>query len=283
MESSPRKPQLFSPKADQKDVLKELQLEWYKFNYTDKYLVHISTDNKFNNMVFIDSIYNDTTKRISTLLDGQKYYWMIKAISAISTSEWSYILNFTTVLSAPTDLVLERSSINEITLTWKVNSINGNGYIIEKKESSQSTFDILDTIKGKLNQYVDTKVVQGKTYSYRIKAFNDITESAYSNESSLSIVGVKNEKTPLEYSLSQNYPNPFNPTTTISFNLPSKSFVLLKVFDTLGREICLLMSDELSAGTYSKQWNSTGVPSGVYFYQLHAGTFTETKKLILLR
>ncbi|OGU71063.1 MAG: hypothetical protein A3H45_09455 [Ignavibacteria bacterium RIFCSPLOWO2_02_FULL_55_14] len=88
---------------------------------------------------------------------------------------------------------------------------------------------------------------------------------------------------PKEYILTQNYPNPFNPATTISFNLPSKSFVSLKVFDGLGRELEVLLAEELDAGKYARQWNPEALPSGVYFYRLQAGSFTETKKLVLLR
>jgi len=83
--------------------------------------------------------------------------------------------------------------------------------------------------------------------------------------------------------LVQNYPNPFNPATTISFSLPSKSFVSLKVFDVLGKEVAIVVAEELSAGKHSQQWNANGLPSGVYFYRLQAGSFTQTKKLVLLR
>ncbi|MGB9591074.1 MAG: T9SS type A sorting domain-containing protein [Candidatus Kryptoniota bacterium] len=85
------------------------------------------------------------------------------------------------------------------------------------------------------------------------------------------------------FSVEQNYPNPFNSITTISFTLPTRSFVTLKIFDLLGKEVASLVAEELSGGTYTKQWNTEGLPSGVYFYRLHAGTFTETKKLILLK
>jgi len=88
---------------------------------------------------------------------------------------------------------------------------------------------------------------------------------------------------PAAFRLEQNYPNPFNPTTTISFSLPSKSFVSLKVFDALGREVSVLLFEALPAGTYARQWDATTQPSGVYFYRLQAGSFTETKKLVLLR
>lgn len=98
------------------------------------------------------------------------------------------------------------------------------------------------------------------------------------------VTGVQsNSEAPLSSLLEQNYPNPFNPATTISFSLPSKSFVSLKVFDALGREVSSLLSEELSAGKYSQQWNAAGFSSGIYFYRLQAGSFVETKKLLLLR
>ena len=83
--------------------------------------------------------------------------------------------------------------------------------------------------------------------------------------------------------LEQNYPNPFNPSTSISFNLPSKAFVSLKVFDLIGREVANIVSEEMSAGKYSRQWNATRMSNGIYFYRLHTGSYTETKKLVLLK
>jgi hypothetical protein len=88
---------------------------------------------------------------------------------------------------------------------------------------------------------------------------------------------------PAHFELGQNYPNPFNPSTTVSFSLSSKAFVSVKVFDVSGREVATIVSEELPAGVYTRQWNAAGLASGVYFYRLHAGSFSETKKLILLR
>lgn len=97
-------------------------------------------------------------------------------------------------------------------------------------------------------------------------------------------VEVKNElAVPTGFSLCQNYPNPFNPSTRISFSLPKQSFVSLKVFDALGREMTTIVSEELSSGTYTREWNPAKMPSGIYFYRLQAGAFTETKRLVLLR
>jgi hypothetical protein len=95
--------------------------------------------------------------------------------------------------------------------------------------------------------------------------------------------GVLDNKILTVFSLNQNYPNPFNPATTISFTLPSKSFVSLKVFDLLGREVATLVNEQKSAGTYTQKWNAANVSSGIYFYRLQADKFTETKKLLLLK
>jgi hypothetical protein len=88
---------------------------------------------------------------------------------------------------------------------------------------------------------------------------------------------------PERFALVDAYPNPFNPSTTISFTLPSRSFVALKIFDLLGREVATIFSEEMSAGSYSKQWNAAKISSGIYFYRLQAESFTETKKLVLLK
>ncbi len=96
-------------------------------------------------------------------------------------------------------------------------------------------------------------------------------------------VGTVSGRTPQYAKLEQNYPNPFNPSTAIKFSLSSKSFVSLKVFNVLGEEMSTLVSEELYAGVYSREWSGTDMPSGVYFYRLIAGSFVETRKFILLR
>jgi len=99
------------------------------------------------------------------------------------------------------------------------------------------------------------------------------------------VTGISTNKSnvPTSFSLEQNYPNPFNPTTTISFSLPSKSFVSLKVFDITGREVATIVSEEMSSGTYSRLWNAANVSSGIYFYRIQTGSYTQTKKLALLK
>jgi len=88
---------------------------------------------------------------------------------------------------------------------------------------------------------------------------------------------------PEKYSLFQNYPNPFNPETRIRYSLPRSSFVSLVVYDALGREIEALVDESQRAGTYEAVFNASAIPSGVYFYRLTAGEFSETRKMVLIK
>ena len=88
---------------------------------------------------------------------------------------------------------------------------------------------------------------------------------------------------PEKYSLSQNYPNPFNPTTNIKYQIPINSFVTLKIYDVMGREVKTLVSETKSAGSYSVDFNASDFSSGVYFYKIQSGDFTETKKMLLIK
>ncbi len=94
---------------------------------------------------------------------------------------------------------------------------------------------------------------------------------------------VNNTNIPKEYSLSQNYPNPFNPITKINYALPKDGFVTIKVFDVLGREINTLVNELKSAGYYSIDFDATSLNSGVYFYKIDAGTFSDIKRMILVK
>ncbi|MGE5315118.1 MAG: Ig-like domain-containing protein [Acidobacteriota bacterium] len=98
------------------------------------------------------------------------------------------------------------------------------------------------------------------------------------------VTSVDREKTsamPGAFVLEQNYPNPFNPSTHIRFSIPSAQPVRLAVYDVLGREVARLADEPMQPGTYTMEWNAAGLPSGVYFYTLKAGSYSATKKLLL--
>jgi hypothetical protein len=117
----------------------------------------------------------------------------------------------------------------------------------------------------------------GKLFQLRQFYFSDTTYSETSIEK------LPLDDVPRTFFLGQNYPSPFNPETTIEFSLPKSSFVTLRVFDVLGKEINVLISKQMQAGSYRFRWDAQNLPSGVYFYRLKAGNFTDTKKTILLK
>jgi len=91
------------------------------------------------------------------------------------------------------------------------------------------------------------------------------------------------EGIPEKYSLSQNYPNPFNPSTIIKWQQPEKSFVTIKIYDVLGGEVITLVNEELAAGKHEVKFDASRFSSGIYFYQLKAGNYFETKKMVLVK
>ncbi|MBK9334567.1 MAG: T9SS type A sorting domain-containing protein [Ignavibacteria bacterium] len=89
---------------------------------------------------------------------------------------------------------------------------------------------------------------------------------------------------PADFKLDQNFPNPFNPATTINFSIPNSSKVNLKIYNSLGKEVTTLVDEFLNAGSYSTEFKaSSDLTSGIYFYTITAGNFTDTKKLMLLK
>jgi plastocyanin len=97
-------------------------------------------------------------------------------------------------------------------------------------------------------------------------------------------VGVDDEQLIADkFELMQNYPNPFNPSTNIQYAISDRQFVSLKIFNILGDEVAILVNEEKDRGVYDVTFNATGLSSGMYLYKLQAGSFVETKKMILIR
>jgi len=107
--------------------------------------------------------------------------------------------------------------------------------------------------------------------------------SIYNRNGISSVFSEETISLPISYTLLQNYPNPFNPSTTIKYNLPKDSQVQIKVFDILGRQVVELINEEKMSGTYEIKFNASSLASGIYYYQLRAGDYVETKKMILLK
>lgn len=97
------------------------------------------------------------------------------------------------------------------------------------------------------------------------------------------ITGITENKIPSKYSMSQNYPNPFNPNTIIRYQIPGNGYVTLKIYDVLGKEVAVLVNEKKNGGVYEVTFNPVDLSSGIYFYRLTAGDFSDTKKMILVK
>jgi hypothetical protein len=146
---------------------------------------------------------------------------------------------------------------------------------------------LLGTLKFNL---VDPSACLNMSFITTSAIFDQLTPLLYSTGWSKTdptpcITGIRHENSilPDKYCLTQNYPNPFNPMTSIKFAIPENSFVKISVFDVIGREICVLVNQEKTAGNYIVDFDASQLSSGIYYYRLEAKDFVEVKKMMLLK
>ncbi len=193
----------------------------------------------------------------------------------------------------PVELVNFSASvdINKVTLTWlTATELNNLGFEIQKIKVNENgvvstNWDVVGFIRGKGNSadpqfysYVDFS--DAGTYNYRLKQVDFDGTIKYSPSIEVKTLF------PEEYLLNQNYPNPFNPSTNIVFSIPEANNVTIKIFDVLGREITTLVNGYYQAGEHHIIFDASsfgGLSSGLYIYQLNAGSYTSVKKMNLLK
>ena len=168
-----------------------------------------------------------------------------------------------------------------VNLNWTTaTELNNKGFEIQRKLFSDD-YNTIDFVKGygtstKTNNYSWSDKPLPGTYSYRLKQIDYNGKYEYSKEVEITI-------TPNIFSLEQNFPNPFNPSTVISYSLPSASYVNLIIYNTLGQIVKVLENGSKNAGNYSVNFNASDLASGIYFYKLEAGQFSQVKKMALLK
>jgi hypothetical protein len=208
----------------------------------------------------------------------------VVSVESISWSEGFGTSNPVETLNAPTNLNVI-SSAGKIDLSWSDNSNNEDGFTILRAEGS-GDFIQLAQVKSNVTSYTDTNIQNGVLYHYKVKSYNALLASDFSNIADATgiVVDVKElSGIPVQFKLEQNYPNPFNPTTMISFSLPQNSNVVLKIYNILGNEITELVRGEYPAGIYSVNFDASGLASGIYFYTIRTNDFAESRKMLLMK
>lgn len=173
---------------------------------------------------------------------------------------------------------------NNVKLYWKTEAeINNSGFELERRleEGNWLKLAFINGM-GTTNQaveynYEDKKLQPGK-YFYRLKQIDYNGNYEYF-DLALPVIITK----PKEFALGQSYPNPSNPKSIIDFQLPERTKVDINVYNLLGQLVSTLVNEELDAGIYTAEFNGNNLSSGTYLYRITAGTYTEVKKLILIK
>ena len=177
---------------------------------------------------------------------------------------------------------VQQSATYTMTASVASGGSGGGQFNIKFKNGTTRTFTTVST--GSWTSYADVSNTFKFDTGVQVMRVNMVTAGFdldyinFSNPTS-----VDQENSPAQFQLFDNYPNPFNSSTTITFTLPSRSYITLKIYDLIGREVATIVSGELGAGRYTRQWNAAGYSSGVYFYRLEAGNFVDVKKLVLMK
>ncbi len=281
------------------------------FAGTEDYGVYFSTDNGNN---WIQTLLNNRdvyclTSSGSTIFAGTSYYGVY--CSTNNGNSWSQtslnnrdvyclISSGSTIFAGTTTYGVYRSTDNGN--TWSQTALNNQSIMSFTKSENKfnKTEQIIFAGTGYFGVYITTNngqnwIVKNEGFPSNISVsslliFNDYiyagTEGYSVWRRPLSdIIGIQNitSEIPERYELLQNYPNPFNPATKIEFSIPKAEYVKLIIYDALGREIETLVSENLNAGTYQAKWNGSNYASGVYFYQLQAESYSETKTMMLVK
>jgi hypothetical protein len=223
--------------------------------------------------------------------------WMRLDGNALSV--WTAIINDSTVF-VPVELNSFTAKVvdGNISLNWQTASeLNNRGFEIERRQKSkvksQNEWRTIGFVDGKgtttqLNNYNFTdEPIESGLYTYRLKQIDYNGSYEYSDEVDVNFIFAD------DFRLSQNYPNPFNPNTTIEYQIPKSTFVTIKVYDVLGKEIVILVNEEKPAGIHEVNFSAMGgsasggelkdLTSGLYLYKISAGEFEQTRKMLLLK
>lgn len=281
----PEKPVLISTSIIRPSRPNYFALTWEPTPWAESYQIEVASDEAFDDILTTLSS-NEPSASVSIIAakEGSSIYWKVQASNIAGPGPWSDTKGFF-IIAPPDDLELESTGTNEITLKWDDNSDIEDGFIIERKSVDDTSFSVIDSVEADLETYVDvTAEGDSENYFYRMRSYVGTETSQYSEEATLMIVGIEEDEIiPDDFSLEQNYPNPFNPSTRIQFSLPEAAIAKLSVFDVLGREVRVLVNGRLQAGSHSFTFDASDLTSGVYLYRIEAGSFIQTKKMILLK
>ncbi|MDD5362592.1 MAG: T9SS type A sorting domain-containing protein [Ignavibacteria bacterium] len=290
----PAAPTLLSPANGSNILTTTPTLDWNDVSGAVSYEVQIATDVNFVNLIVnIGTVNSQYITPSGTLAGNMTYYWRARAENSTGTGPWSSVWNFRVAAlpTAPTLVSPPNYSSNQpptILLDWD-SLASASTYRLQIASDSLFISTVFDT-SGVTRSYVRMRsgiLLPNGKYYWRVNATNIAGTGPWSVMWNFRVnpsgIYQYSSETPNEFKLYNNYPNPFNPSTNIKFAIPKSASVKISVFDVSGKEIEALVNDKLQAGIYETRWNASKCSSGIYFYKIIAGDFSETKKMLLIK
>jgi hypothetical protein len=273
-----------------------LVFTWSAVSGATSYNIQLDDNADFSSPAVNTSISTNQYSHTSDLVCATQYYWRVRSIDGFGNSPWSTIYTFTTSscnppqLAAPTLVSPPNGTGTSINLYLKWNTVPG-AIKYKVEVAGVVTTCVIDTT------YYISGLAYETWYSWKVQAVNCNNGNPYSDTWSFKTGGpcapeppqarlrdqIEEFVKPTRFELDQNYPNPFNPTTRFDYALPEDAHVTLKIYDVLGQELATVVDDFQDAGRKSVEYNAGNLPSGVYFYRLEAGTFTDIKKMLVMK
>lgn len=291
---NPTVPLQFSPQNNAINILLNTQLVWYRLPTAVNYHVQLSKDTSFSVLSVNDSTITDSVKTLTGLDTSTVYYWRVRAKNTGGYSAWSERWRFTTVPPPPAipNLTAPPNGSTGLSLTptldWD-SLTTAAGYQVQLCKDSLFNATVFDTTNVSTAYMVVPAGVlhNDTTYFWRVRAFNSGGNSGWSVIWNFRVSPIGITQTahiiPKEYKLFNNYPNPFNPVTQIKFDVPKSSYVKIRIYDVLGREVSLIVNKHLEAGEYTISWDAVNYASGIYIYRMESQNFVDIKKMVLIK
>jgi len=291
----PAIPTLVSPANGAGCQSLNLTLDWSDISGATSYTVQVSFVSTFATTVINESNLTSSQYIVpSNLTNNSLYYWRVNAANSGGTSAWSEVWSFTTTsasLPVPPVLSTPLNGATGQSLTPKLVWLKLNGASIYRVQISTgnlfTTITDSSTVTDSFYTIPSGKLANDVVYYWRVFGINscNISTASLVWNFKTDLVGIihNSEIIPKEFNLYNNFPNPFNPVTSIPFDIPVKSFVTLKIWDLLGKEIMTLVNSDLSPGKYEFILNASGLSSGMYIYKLKANNYTSIKKMVLIK
>jgi hypothetical protein len=269
-------------------------LQWGSVPDAVRYRLQVAEDGSFEILLLDETLLLNTSYVLTNIAGQKDYYWRVRAENSEGITDFTQPQQFRTGFPAIPEPVYPEHGNTTVHLSpefvW-TSAIAASGYrlqVARSRDFSGQFIDVDTTITADTSVVVQDRLEAERLYFWRVRAENVYGHSGWSADAGFrtvvpTSVGPEN-RIPNRYELRPNYPNPFNPTTTITFALPEREHVAIRIFSVMGTEVETVVDEYFPAGIHTVKWNARGRASGVYYCVLQSHTNpTQVRPMVLIR